>query len=484
MATPPAAGPATFDVADDVLLPDLADLAGPQGEVEFRQHSFTDAYRDTPGADLAAAGVSLRRRTGSLGISWLLQLPPGTVPAQLVSRSRAHAVPPAMAAATQGLTHGAELLPVAELSTQQTLTRLVGVDGRLRAEVVDDRVSSTTLGDTSRLDHWRMLTLRPGDSDQPDAEPVASRLRAAGARPAERPGPLERALGVPRQPATPKAHTLGDLVGRYVSEQCDQIARGDLALRLGQPSVHATRVAVRRLRSTVRIFGDLLDPEPSHRLEQELVWWAGLLGEVRDREVLGSRFASQLSALPAELVLGPVAADIDATLSRERASHLRRLQEEVAGPRVLALLESLARWRAEPPLLEGASAPADAVRAYVKAADRKARRRIREAARVEPGHAQEEQLHRARKAAKRARYAAELAQPAWSRAASRVARGKQVQEVLGEHQDSVVAMAFLLRAGAAAGSRRGRNGFTYGLLLEAERQRTTRVWRQLKKINR
>jgi CHAD domain-containing protein len=289
---------------------------------------------------------------------------------------------------------------------------------------------------------------------------------------------------VPQPPAPSQPHTLGDLVGRYVTEQCDQIARGDLALRLGQPSVHATRVAVRRLRSTVRIFADLLDPEPTSRLEQELVWWAGMLGEVRDREVLGSRFASQLATVPPELVLGPVAADIDATLSRERASYLRRVEAELAGARLLALLEALARWRAEPPLLEGASVPADAVKHYVKAADRKARRRLRRASRQEPGHAQEEQLHRARKAAKRARYAAELAQPAWPGAGRRVARGKEVQEVLGEHQDSVVAMAFLLRAGAAAGSRRTRNGFTYGLLLEAERQRATRVWRQLKKVNR
>lgn len=483
MATPSDAGPATFDVAEDFLLPALADLTGSQGEVEIRQHTFTDLYLDTGGSDLAAAEVSLRRRSGSLGAGWLLRLPPGTTPAELVSRSRAHAVPSALAAATHGLTRGAELRPVAELSTHQSLTRLVGVDGRLRAEVVDERVSSTTLGDASRLDHWRMLTLRPGDSDQADAGSVATRLRQAGARPAERPGPLERALSVPGQPAPPEVHTLGDLVARYVTEQCDQIARGDLALRLGQPSVHATRVAVRRLRSTVRVFADLLDPEPTHRLEQELVWWAGMLDEVRDREVLGTRLASQLATLPPELVLGPVAAHIDATLSRERAQHLRQLQEEVAGPRVLALLEALARWRAEPPLLEGASAPADAVQAYVKAADRTGGRRLRSAARHEPGHGQEERLHRARKAAKRARYAAELAQPAWPRAARRVRRGKEVQEVLGEHQDSVVAMAFLLRAGAAAGARRGHNGFTYGLLLEAERRRTTRVWRRLKKLD-
>nr|WP_294695185.1 CYTH and CHAD domain-containing protein [uncultured Friedmanniella sp.] len=483
MATPSEIEPATFDIADDVLLPALADLAGPKGEVEVRQHTFTDSYLDTAGGDLAAAGASLSRRAGSLGVSWLLRLPPGTTPAQLVSRATTRAVPAALAAATRGLTRGAELRPVAELSTQRTVSRLVGPDGRLRAEVADDRVSSTTLGDVSRLDHWRMLTLRPGESDQADAEPVAARLREVGAGPAERPGALERALGVPPQPASPPANTLGDLVGRYVTKQCDQIARGDLALRLGQPSVHSTRVAIRRLRSTLRVFAELLDPEPSQRLEQELVWWAGLLGEVRDREVLAARFASQLASLPPELVLGPVAADVDATLSRERAEHLRRLREEVTGPRVLGLLEALARWRAEPPLLEGASAPAEGVKAYVKAADRKARRRLRRAARVEPGHAQEEQLHRSRKAAKRARYAAELAQPVWPGAAARVTRGKQVQEVLGEHQDSVVAMAFLLRAGAVAGTRRGRNGFTYGLLLEAERRRTTQVWRQLKKIN-
>ena len=483
MGTRSDAGPATFDAPENLLLPALADLAGPQGEVEIRQHTFTDLYLDTAGADLARAGVSLRRRSGSLGTTWLLRLPPGTTPAELTSRSTMHAAPPALVAATQGVTRGAELRPVAELSTQQTLTRLVGVDGRLRAEVADERVSSTTLGDASRLDHWRVLTLRPGDSDEADVEPVATRLREAGARPAERPGPLERALGLPEQPVLPAADTLADLVGRYVAEQCDQIARGDLSLRIGQPSVHATRVAVRRLRSTLRIFADLLDPEPAHRLELELVWWAGLLGEVRDREVLAERFASQLATLPPELVLGPVAADIDATLSRERAEHLRRLQQEVAEPRLLALLEALARWRAEPPLLEGASAPAEGVRSYVKGADRKARRRLRSAARHEPGQAQEELLHRARKAAKRARYAAELAQPAWAGATRRIGRGKQVQEVLGEHQDSVVAMEFLLRAGAQAGTRRGRNGFTYGLLLEAERQRATRVWRELTKID-
>lgn len=472
----------TLAADEDLLLPDLADLAAADGGTDVRQHRLTDLYLDTAGADLAAGGTSLRRRSGDRGTSWLLRLPAGSTPAELTSRSNARSVPAALVAATLGLTRGQELEPVAELSTQQTLTRLLGPDGQLLVEVVDERISSTTLGDESRLDHWRTLTVVPGEGDGADHEPVVARLLQAGARSVKPSGPLERAQQTSAAAPRPESETLADLVGRYVAEQCDQIARGDLALRLGEPQVHRTRVAIRRLRSTLRIYADLLDPEPSRRLEEELVWWAGLLGEVRDREVLAERLAEQVAALPPELVLGPVAADIDAILSRERAEHLRHVQAELSGARVLTLLETLARWRTEPPVLESASAPAEGVRSYVKASDRKARRRLMAAGRQEEGPEQEEQLHSARKAAKRSRYAAELAEPVWPRAALRIQRAKELQTVLGEHQDSVVTSAFLLRAGAVAGVRRGRNGFTYGLLLGAERERAARVRRLAKTL--
>ena len=249
----------------------------------------------------------------------------------------------------------------------------------------------------------------------------------------------------------------------------------------GAPQVHRTRVAIRRLRSTLRVFADLLDPGPTARLEEDLVWWAGLLGEVRDREVLAERLAEQVADLPPELVLGPVAADLDATLSGERAAHLRRVQGELSGRRLLDLLEALTRWRTEPPFLEAAAGPATGVRPYVQGASRTVRRRLRRAVREPAG--QDEQLHRARKAAKRARYAAELAEPTWPRAARHVASAKDLQTLLGEHQDSVVAAAFLLRAGAATGARRGRNGFTYGLLHAGELQRAAEVRRRVQGLD-
>ena len=55
-----------------------------------------------------------------------------------------------------------------------------------------------------------------------------------------------------------------------------------------------------------------------------------------------------------------------------------------------------------------------------------------------------ELLHDARKAAKRHRYAVELAQPILGADAERTIEERQaLQDVLGAHQDAVVALAFL-----------------------------------------
>jgi CHAD domain-containing protein len=86
-------------------------------------------------------------------------------------------------------------------------------------------------------------------------------------------------------------------------------------------------------------------------------------------------------------------------------------------------------------------------------------------------------LHRARKAAKRARYAAELRAPIDKDAKQTVKRYKRIQRILGEHQDSVVASATLRQLAIAAGTTPGENGFTYGLLYARE-QHTAAVARE------
>jgi len=72
--------------------------------------------------------------------------------------------------------------------------------------------------------------------------------------------------------------------------------------------------------------------------------------------------------------------------------------------------------------------------------------------------------------AKRVRYAAELAAPVAGRLAERfVDRVKKLQDILGEHQDAVVAETRLRELFDQASGRR--TGFVAGLLVERQRAR-------------
>ena len=89
-----------------------------------------------------------------------------------------------------------------------------------------------------------------------------------------------------------------------------------------------------------------------------------------------------------------------------------------------------------------------------------------------------------RKAAKRARYAAEAAEPALGKEARRFAkRMKAVQSALGEQHDAVTARGVAREIGIRA-HLAGENAFTFGLLQEradqdaaAQRNRAMRAWK-------
>lgn len=267
--------------------------------------------------------------------------------------------------------------------------------------------------------------------------------------------------------------TLGDLVGDYIAAQCDVIECNDAELRTGasaQPAlVHKTRVAVRRLRSVLRVFGDLFEAQQAARLDEELVWFAGLLGSVRDCDVLAEHLPDRIGRLPAEYILGPVQADIDKALAAQRHEAWDKLRSELDSPRYASLLGLLREWRAEPPLTPAAEVKARRVRPYVDKAERKADKRLRQAKkRLRGADGDPQALHRARKAAKRLRYVAELAEAADPGFASVAEKAKARQTRLGQHQDAVMAAEFLRRLGATEGTTPGHNGFTYGLLMANE----------------
>lgn len=277
--------------------------------------------------------------------------------------------------------------------------------------------------------------------------------------------------------STPHRDAAAAPVAAYVREQISAIRDGDAALRRGEDPIHPTRVAIRRLRSTLRVFADTFDPAVATHLDEELSWYAGILGHVRDHEVQRARFAQAVADLPDEWVLGPVAADIETTLAAEQRTYRADVDTVLTGDRYAALMGALDAVDSSV-----RSVPRRNVTSLANKAGKKARTRLQAAIAGEAGD--DEALHRARKAFKRARYAAELATPLVGKkhAKKKIRRYKHVQEVLGEHQDSLVAAEFLRRLGAAAGTRPAENGFTYGLLFAREQQAAAAAQRRARTL--
>jgi CHAD domain-containing protein len=267
-----------------------------------------------------------------------------------------------------------------------------------------------------------------------------------------------------------KPGTVRDLVGGYIAEQCTVIIDSEAELRAGENVVHTTRVAVRRLRSTIRVFPDLFDASQAEQLEEELVWWAGLLGKVRDVDILAQRQSALLAELPGELILGPVASTIETELTVQRKQAADAMLDALDSARFRKLIGLMHHWRSDAPFTAAADNSPNAINTMIKKAKRKAGKRLTTAvASRRAGEPSDELFHRARRASKRYRYAVEAAQPIWGAKADKIiSERKDLQDVLGNHQDGIISAGFLRELGARLGVRSGQNGFSYGVLYARE----------------
>jgi CHAD domain-containing protein len=242
--------------------------------------------------------------------------------------------------------------------------------------------------------------------------------------------------------------TAGAVMVAYLQEHVDQLVRADPGARSDDPdAVHAMRVATRRLRSTLATYRPLVDRQRTEPLREELKWLGQVLGRSRDAEVLHRRMRALIAAQPKDPILDKVADQIDQAFGGRRRVAVADLRTALEGERYVRLLDALADLVAHPPLTAAASKRA---RKQVPALVGQAARRVERAAQAvsndRTGQTRNTGLHEVRKCAKRARYAAESAVPVAGQDATRLAeRMKSLQEVLGEHQDSVAAQGLLLK---------------------------------------
>ena len=499
---------AKYDADAGFRLPGLVELfesviahegaPGPDGmswaEGDATRERLRATYFDTAELDLTAAGLTLRRRTGGSDAGWHLKVP-------VADRSRSEIrlplgrgttrVPPRLVAMTYAVTMGRELVPVVQIDTDRTVRRLVDGTGKAIVEVADDLVTARHLrpsdasGEIPAATSWREIEVELVDGTPGLLDAVDPALRASGLAPARSASKLARALdrapatrGAPsrttgkaarngaRKVPSRKTARAGEIALAHVKAQVDDIRAQDLPVRLDVPdSVHAMRVASRRLRGALTTFAPLFDPAVIRPVGGELKWLAGVLGAARDAEVMRVRVIAAVNEERADARLGDaVPADVGDELDNAyRVAH-QEVLTQLDGKRYRALLDALRTLTEHPPLTDRARRPARKVLPQLVAkSDARVRSTMRAAHKTHDPVRREARLHKARKAAKQARYAAESVAPVFGEDAREFALAmERIQESLGDHLDSLNTRALLREL--ASHTSQPSTAFTYGRL--------------------
>jgi len=281
-------------------------------------------------------------------------------------------------------------------------------------------------------------------------------LAQANGNGASRPQPPTSNPPIVVLPRVKPGQPAADLIGMALRGAMARLEAADPEAGRGEvEGIHRLRTATRRLRSELHTVRDLLERDWREHLEQELKWLAGMLGSVRDLDILCHRLRS--ASEPAGQngtaagstkafqngELEPLFRDLGA----RHARNSRALREALQGERYRNLLSALEASIADPALKDEAWEPC---RAALPPLAEAAWRRLKSGGRRLEPDAPDADFHEVRKSAKRARYTAELIAPALGRRADRQAKRfirltTQVQDVLGEHQDAIVAAAEIER---------------------------------------
>ncbi len=435
------------------------------GEREHR-----DRYLDTPDWRVERAGYTLRMRASLGGVEATLKSTGGGDAG--LRRRREWNEPldgpaagnPAMLRCAPGPV-GSRIaalvgdLPLRELFTVRTARRrylLHDADGHAVAEVALDR-STCVAGDACGEPLLRVEV----EALREDAEPLlalyVSAMREACALVAAGRSKFECGLAVaglhppgprpaPRE-ATHAGMRIAELAHDALRRQLAALLAAEPGTRLGDDAepLHDMRVAVRRMRTAIDLFADVTDPALAP-LDAELRWVNESLSPLRDLDVQMGRFAAWRAP---DGSIDPV---LSALLAGRREAARARMLATLESPRYAALIANATAALLRPRVTR-AAARRHARLVAPKIVARHWRRVAEPGKRLAP-RAADAAYHAVRIRAKRARYATEFVAGLYGKPARRFQSALvALQDVLGEHQDAVVAIADLDALIAAEGER-------------------------------
>lgn len=439
--------------------------------------TMTAVYHDTDDLTLFRWGITLRRREGGADEGWHIKFP--------VDGSDSHArdelqlslsegaigeVPAAYRDLVSALVRQQSLGPVVTLRTERHPYHLLDSQGRLVAELVDDTVAILDAGRVASS--FREIEVEECDVEVRAADDlldaVVSVLVAEGATP----GSSSKAAGAlgPRASAPPDipepswpspGDPSSDAVRALLAVHTRRLLLQDVRFRRDLPdAVHQMRIAIRRLRSGLKVFRDLIDEEWAAQLRTDLGWAASQLGLARDTEVLTKRLhshAQQLDDADSGRAWGALAPWLEERTEVARTHALDALRTE----RCATLLQSLVDACANPQLTELADHPCnETLPPLMHSAYRRLNRVVSELTDTSPSA----DWHEARIDAKRARYAMEAVVPIFGEKARVIATDfAAVTDILGDHQDAYVAQE-AIRERMGLGGVDADTAFSLGLL--------------------
>lgn len=481
-ATPAAAGPTRqleietkLELDPDAPLPTLSKrkrlaAVGIAGAAEPISHHLDALYYDTEQLDLLRSKVTLRRRTGGADAGWHLKLPAvqgaRTEIGLPLGAGDEGAVPEQIAGLVLGAARGRPLGPVGRIVNDRVVRHLLAADGTVLIEVADDHVTGTGLADGHRGTHrWREVEVEIVDGTRDQLAATVDVLTSGGARPADSPSKLARALGY--RPAEPRrGKTAGDAVVAALGRQRDRLITADRAIRDGDTTaVLDARTLCRRVGAALSVFAPLFDSPTVAPLREAVEGAAALLDGARDVQSARCRLVEQLAEEPAPY-RDRARTRLEQACDRRLATATERARAYLSGPEYLAMLRALDEFVAAPPLTKRAGRPAPRELAALLVAGWQQLQELADAALADPSRTAP--LRDVRDWAATMRYATELTVgPLGPDAAALASALEEVQESVEEHLDARGA-ADLLAALAIEDGTDGVAGFIFGRLHAVE----------------
>jgi CHAD domain-containing protein len=372
-----------------------------------------------------------------------------------------------------------QLQPLFEVHTRrQTLTLDAG--GKASGEIALDETSIQPShgGSPTSL---RRIEIEVPENALPAFGPFVEHLRAdcaldpAGLSKFEA-GLASAGLRLPAPPtfgptAIEPELTVGEVAFAVLRRQLATLVANEPGTRLGDDieALHDMRVASRRLRAALALFEDVV-PESVLGLRDDLAWIGRRLGAVRDLDVQLEQLESWLTAASPEDVEG--LARLRAVLSAQRFHARAEMLDALDSSRYESFVQRFEQILRDPPAdaPAGASLPALAVAPDLIDARWT---RVREGAKRLGRSSEAEDYHRLRIRGKRLRYALEFLNDLYpGRARAVLKKLVRLQDLLGLHQDAIVAIERLRRITEKQGGELGPHT-TFAMGEIAERYRAS-----------